>query len=534
MIQRARTRNGKTATKAAPKTMRVAIYCRKSNRQGLDLEVTSLDAQREAVLGFIANKRADGWAAIPTRYEDGGFTGANTDRPAFQRLLKDIEAGLVDAVAVYKIDRLSRSQLDFIRTMQFFEEHGVAFVSTTQSFDTSTSIGRLILSVLISFAQFEREQAVDRIRDKKAASRRRGLWPGGRAPLGFDLIDKRLVINKREAEVVRGIYEAYLRLGSLPAVAEYCRRQGWKAKRHRYGSGRVHGGTDFSHGALSRILKNPVYAGKLRGDDGLHEGVHEAIVGEEVWRYVQKMLKANHGERRRPRQSHNVLLGGGLLKCGVCGATMGHMTCRQGGRVYRYYRCRAAMQRGASACPGSRVAAADIEQFVLGKIRDIGKDADVIARAMEAARDEFEERKPALVAELQRLGQERQQLEGQQQALLDGLGDDAERPKVVVRKLQRLEEEIDGLASEQQRIRTDLAAMKGQALVESDLREALADFDQVWAELFEAEKARIAEIVVEHVEYHAQKGEVAITYRPGGLQALFDEREGDDNGSLQG
>jgi site-specific DNA recombinase len=531
MIQPART---KAKVETTPKTVRVAIYTRKSKQPGHDQALTSLHVQREIVLEYVKARRTRGWVALQESYDDGGRKGETTDRPAFQRLLTDIEAGKVDVVACYKHDRLSRSFLDFYRLLEFFEQHAVSFVSVTQDFDTSKPLGRLLQNILMSFAEFESEQIRERVRDKKLASRKRGLWPGGRPPLGYDLNGKGLTVNKREAEVVRGIYEAYLRLGSLPAVAQFCCRQDWKAKRHRYRSGRVHGGKDFTYSTLSPLLKNPVYMGKLRGEDGPYDGIHEAIVDEETWQRVQEMLKANSGEKRHPRRNNGVLLGGGLLKCGVCGETMGHMTCRQGGRVYRYYRCATLARDGASACPGSRVTAADIEGFVLGKVQDLGKDADVIAQTMEAARTEFEARKPALVAELQRLGQLRQKLESQQETILDAVGDGEERPKVVVKRLQRLEEEIDGLAAEQERIRADLAAMKGQALDETQLREALADFDELWGELFPVEQARIVQLVIERVEYHAPKGGVGIDYRPGGLQALIEERQGDGDGLVQG
>ena len=528
MIQHAAILKGRKAIKSSPKTVRVAVYCRKSNRHGLDDELTSLHVQRETCLDYISSRRSKGWTVIPEKYDDGGFSGASTDRPAFQQLLKDIEAGKIDVVTCYKHDRLSRSFLDFYRVLEFFQKHSVAFVSVTQDFDTSGPLGRLLQNILMSFAEFEREQIRERILDKKAASRRRGFWPGGRPPLGYNIKDKKLVVNRRESELVREIFRRYLEHGSLNVLVRYAMQQGWKTKKYRYASGKTEGGSAFSVNTLRKVLVNPVYAGKIRGKTGLHDGVHEGIIDLETWNQVQHMLKDNRAPWRPP-QAHGALLTG-IFKCGRCGSTMCHSVSRQGNKTYRYYRCKRLATQGTAACPGSRVAAKDIEGFIKDKIRHLGQDVGVIAQAMEVARAEFEDRKPALVSEIQRLGQLRQKLEAQQETLLECVGDGGERPKAVARKLDLLEEEIEGLTVEQERIRADMVALKGRALDEDDLRRALSDFDEVWAELFPAEQARIVHLLIEGVEYDATKQEVAITYRPGGIQVLAEERNGNADG----
>jgi len=517
---------GKVAT--PKKTVRVAIYTRKSNRRGLDDPVTSLEVQRDTCLDYIRVKRTMGWTALPTQYDDGGFSGASTDRPAFQRLLADVQAGGIDVVCTYKHDRLSRSLVDFHAVLDLFERHDVAFVSVTQDFNTGTPIGKLLRNVLMSFAEFEREQTRERILDKKAASRRKGLWPGGRPPLGYDLKDGGIIPNKREAELVQTLFDLYLRLGSLPAAAEHTRRMGWRNKKYTCKNGTSHGGTLFTPSTLRRMLVNPVHAGKLRGDGELHEGVHKAIVPEETWNRVQQMLRDNGSERRRPPRKHGALLAG-MLKCAVCGSTMGHMICRNGRRIYKYYRCLTQQHVGAEACPGSRVAAVDIEEFVRDKVRSIGKDPTVLAEALAAARAEAEERKPQLTADLKRLEQQRREVARQQDALVETAGEGSKRPKAIARKLERLEAEIEGFDSELARVRADLAAVDGDDLDEGALTQALADFEDVWAQLFPAEQARIVELLVERVTYHAPKQEVAITYRPGGITALAnrEHRHGD-------
>ena len=249
------------------KTVRVAIYARVSVAEGLEKEFNSIDAQREACAAYVASQRGAGWGALPERYEDGGYTGANTDRPGFQRLLADIAAGKVDAIAVYKIDRLSRSLLDFTQLLETFRRHNVAFVSVTQSFDTSTPMGRMVVSLLATFAQFERETTSERVRDKARATRRRGMWTGGRPPLGYDLIDKKLVANPAEAERVRSIFAMYGELGSLLAVVAELSARGSETKSWTCKSGKARARASIQQGDAALPAHEPALhrKGSLRG-----------------------------------------------------------------------------------------------------------------------------------------------------------------------------------------------------------------------------------------------------------------------------
>ena len=375
---------------AKPTTMRCAIYTRKSTEEGLDQDFNTLDAQRESGEAYIRSQTHEGWICVPDRYDDGGFTGGNMDRPALQRLLSDIDAKKIDLVVTYKVDRLSRSLLDFAKMMETFERNGVSFVSVTQQFNTATSMGRLILNVLLSFAQFEREIISERTRDKMAASRRKGKWLGGMPPLGYDVdsVAKRLIVNEVEAEQVRTILGLYLsHRGMLPVVEELNRR-GWRTKSKVTRKGRTRGGRAFTNGNLHGLLTNVVYVGKVNYKGEIYEGQHSAIVDAKVWDEVQKLLRSN-----RPRigmRSRNPLgaMLGGLLHCRPCGCAMTpSFASKKGGQRYRYYRCVNAHKRGRGVCPSRSIPANEIERFVVAQIGRLGEEPGAMGDA-DAALDD--------------------------------------------------------------------------------------------------------------------------------------------------
>jgi site-specific DNA recombinase len=352
-----------------PKTVRVAIYTRKSTEDGLDQEFNSLDAQRQAVEAYVESQRGQGWVTLTEHYDDGGFSGATTERPAFQRLLKDVEDGKVDAVAVYKIDRLSRSLLDFTLLMQLFERKGVTFLSVTQQFSTATSVGRMTLNLLATFAQFERETIAERTRDKMAASRRRGLWVGGRPILGYDVVDKHLVVNPLEAERVRAMFAMYLERGSLLAVVEELRRRGWKNKTWVNQQGATVEGLFFNKTTLRYSLTNPLYIGQIRLRDEQFSGAHEAIIEEGVWHAVQARIQSPPLHRAGVTRNRWDVLLQGLVRCGACGGRMTHHYSSRGTRRYSYYVCSTAQKHGAAICRGSRIATAELDRFVERRLR---------------------------------------------------------------------------------------------------------------------------------------------------------------------
>jgi site-specific DNA recombinase len=281
---------------------RCAIYTRKSSEEGLEQDFNSLHAQREACEAFIKSQHGEGWRLIKTAYDDGGFSGGTMERPALQRLLADIRERLIDVVVVYKVDRLTRSLADFAKMVELFDAQAVSFVAVTQQFNTTTSMGRLTLNVLLSFAQFEREVTGERIRDKIAASKRKGMWMGGTTPLGYDVDDRRLVINSAEAETVRHIYQRYLELQSVRLLRDELDRRGIVSKIRISKSGNRTGGKVFSRGALYELLSNPIYIGEIRHRKERHPGQHEPIVYRELWERVQRQLRDGQPIARvRPR-----------------------------------------------------------------------------------------------------------------------------------------------------------------------------------------------------------------------------------------
>lgn len=318
---------------------RCAIYTRKSSDEGLDQEFNSLDAQREAGEAYVKSQASEGWRALPARYDDGGYSGGSMERPALRRLLDDIAQGRVDVVVVYKIDRLTRSLADFARMVELFDRRGVSFVSVTQAFNTTSSMGRLTLNVLLSFAQFEREVTGERIRDKIAASKARGMWMGGLPPLGYDLPNdpsRTLRVNAAEAEIVRSIFRRYLELGSVHALEGWLDQQGVRSKRHVTRSGKVLGGLPFSRGALFHLLRNRVYRGDIVHKKAAYPGHHAAIVDEALFNAVQAQLDRGAVRRGKAAETERAPLLGRIFDAD--GQPMSPSTSVGArGRSYRYY-----------------------------------------------------------------------------------------------------------------------------------------------------------------------------------------------------
>ncbi len=515
-----RRRKSEPAKANTVATIRCAIYTRKSSDEGLQQEFNSLDAQREAAEAYIASQKAEGWVCLPQRYDDGGFTGGNTDRPALKRLLADIEAGRVDTVVVYKIDRFSRSLADFMRMMTVFEEHGVAFVSVTQAFDTSSSMGRLTLNILLSFAQFEREIIGERIRDKIGASRQRGKWTGGTPILGYD-VDRsnggpRLAINPEEASRVCQIFELYLELGSLLPVVIELERRNWRNKAWTTRDGRTRGGLPFDKCRLYNLLTNVLYAGKVRHKSEVYPGEHDPIVSDDVFARVQQQLQRNgRNGTVEHRNRHGALLRG-LLYCKACGRVMTHTFTTRGNRRYRYYTCTNAVKRGRRACPSDSLPAVEIENTVVEQIRCIGSDPALLGDTVAEARKDVE-------AALERLAGERRVVER-------GLA----RVQADVRRIVatgpvggpsagRLADLNDQVVAAERRlaeIDCRVAELQAERVDTTDVAAALADFDNVWRALSPREQTRIVQLLVQRVEFDAGEGTIEVSFHPSGIKAL--------------
>ena len=505
---------------AAPRKVRCAIYARKSTEKGLDREFSSIDAQREACQAFIASQAGEGWIALVDRYEDGGFTGANMDRPGLKRLMSDVDAGRIDCVVTYKVDRLSRSLLDFARMMEVFDRRSVSFVSVTQHFNTAQPMGRLILNVLLSFAQFEREIIAERTRDKMAASRRKGRWVGGNPILGYDVdIDgRRLVVNEPEAERVREIFRLYAQERSLLDTMRELNRRGWTMKLRTARTGHSVGGRAFDKTRLWGLLTNWTYAGKVRYKGEVFDGEHPAIVPPELWAEVQDILKRHgRGPRGEGKIRHDSLLRG-LLVCAHCDtALVNHFTSRGPNRRYHYYVCSSALKNGWGSCPTKGLPAGDVDGFVVEQLREIASDrrlrVDVVRLAREATqsrRTELEADDARIRAELRAARAEVKRLAGR---IGKGSSEAASRLVEIQATAQRAESSLE-------EIRSGLAEIAAQEITDDQVVAALAAFDSTWASLTAVERSRVARLLLERVVYDPASGSLRMTFRPTGIRSL--------------
>jgi DNA invertase Pin-like site-specific DNA recombinase len=361
-------------TKPQSRKLRCAVYTRKSSEEGLEQEFNSLDAQREACEAYIASQRSEGWALVRDQYDDGGISGGTLDRPALKRLLSDIEDGLIDVVVVYKIDRLSRSLMDFSKLVEVFDRNNVTFVSVTQSFNTTTSMGRLTLNILLSFAQFEREVTAERIRDKVKASRMKGIFMGGTPPYGYKPKDRKLVIAEEEARNVRWIFSRFLEIGSATELAREVARRGIRTPR----------GNAMSKNFLYRMLNNRAYIGEAVHKGTGYAGEHERLIDQKTWDRVRAILQESPRLRANNTRAETPAMLKGLLH-GPDGAAFSPTHTRKGDSLYRYYVSQTVLKHGAGSCPVARVPAAEIEAAVIGQIRGMLRAPEVVMSTWRAA-----------------------------------------------------------------------------------------------------------------------------------------------------
>ena len=355
--------------------LRCAIYTRKSSEEGLEQEFNSLHAQREACEAYIASQRSERWVLVRDEYDDGGISGGTLERPGLQRLIADIEDGLVDVVVVYKIDRLSRSLADFARLVDVFDRNDVTFVSVTQSFNTTTSMGRLTLNILLSFAQFEREVTAERIRDKMAASRRKGIWMGGVPPYGYLVDNRKLVVDETEADDVRWIFARFLELGSATILAKEIAARGIRTR----------AGNVMDKKFLYRLLNNRALIGEAVHKGESYPGEHDAIIDRQTWGRVRAILQESPRKRAARTRAETPALLKGLLY-GPDGAAFSPTHTRKGGRLYRYYVSQSVLKHGAGACPVGRVPAGEIEAAVIDQLRAVFRQPEIVAGTWKAAR----------------------------------------------------------------------------------------------------------------------------------------------------
>lgn len=355
--------------------MRCAIYTRKSTEEGLEQEFNSLDAQYEACSSYVMSQRHEGWELVKDRYDDGGFSGGNMERPGLKQLLADVAAGKVQVIVLYKIDRLTRSLSDFSRIVDVLDKAGASFVSVTQSFNTTTSMGRLMLNVLLSFAQFEREVTGERIRDKIAASKKKGMWMGGPVPLGYKVKERKLLINEAEADTVRNIFKRYADLGSGQQLLDELREQGVRTKRRVHKDGSVRGDILFTRGSLFHLLKNRIYRGEMVHKGSASLGEHSAIIDEELWARVQLLIAENTVDRKLRRNAKEASLLTGILRDGL-GRKMTPSHTARSGKRYRYYATHPSAI--ADVNPAWRLPAHDIEKRAVGMLVSFLSDQSMI------------------------------------------------------------------------------------------------------------------------------------------------------------
>jgi site-specific DNA recombinase len=368
--------------------VRCAVYTRKSCEEGLEQSFNSLDAQREASEAFIVSQRHEGWRVLPAHYDDGGYSGGNLERPALKQLLEDVATNKIDTIVVYKVDRLTRSLADFAKIIEALDARGVSFVSVTQQFNTTTSMGRLTLNILLSFAQFEREVTGERIRDKIAASKRRGMWMGGFVPIGYDVKERKLIVNPEEAKTIRRIFSLYLEVGCVRDLKVRLDEEGIKSKVRQSSDGRSSGGSPFSRGALYKILNNHIYVGEISHKGQYHPGEHEPIISRELGDRVQGQLRDGNEGRRNGIQVKSPSLLTGLIQDGEGNRLTASHTVKKG-RRYRYY-CQAVTQQGTAPGSSVRLPAHDIESRIMARIADFLQSEKEVMDELRAAEESAE------------------------------------------------------------------------------------------------------------------------------------------------
>jgi DNA invertase Pin-like site-specific DNA recombinase len=489
--------------RATPRTSttqrkRCAIYTRKSTVVGLEQEFNTLEAQRDACADYV-HRQVD-WMLLENRYDDGGYTGANTDRPAFQRLLADVDAGQIDVILVYKLDRLSRSLLDFAQMMARFDAVGVSFVSVTQNFSTADAIGRLTLNMLMSFAEFERDMISDRTRDKIAAARRRGKWTGGPVPLGYSVSEGKLVVNASEAAVVSEIFQLYFEYRSALEVVRILNERHRDTKRHHAASGRIRESRAWTAPDVYRVLHNPLYAGYVVADGERHDGEHQAIISRETFRLLETALAAAPS-RRGPQPNPDYLLRG-VLRCGVCGAAFTPASTTTSGVAYRYYRCVTRDKQGRKACPAKPLPADQLERFVVDHLRKaISESGGTLAAEVTAAvQTQIARGREAAQGECNTLPAQIAALRKEAHGVAEVVG--AAEPAVRTLLQAQLSNVSDQLARREARLslaERELAQLHDLELETSWVCRCLRDFGRVWDVMTPSNRARLLRAVVDQV-----------------------------------
>lgn len=478
---------------------RCAIYTRKSTEKGLEQEFNSLQAQREACEAYIASQRGEGWTALSERYDDPGFSGGTIERPGLQRLMRDIERGRIDCVVFYKLDRLSRSLLDFAKLAEFFDRHDVTFASITQQFSSTTAMGRLTLNILLSFAEFERAIIAERVRDKIAAAKRKGKYLGGTPAFGYDVDyqGRKLVVNDGEAKIVRRIFHRFTQTGSCLGIAKELNAEGIATKSWTTKGGSFHQGGLWNTQHVYRALNNRTYIGEVAYEGESYAGEQDAIVPKPLWDRVQRIFAEGTSRKRNQETREVKALLRGIIRCGHCDRSMVCAYTRKKGtsKVYRYYTCSGAMKNGYCSCPVRSVPAGEIENAVLQQLLAIFASPEVIAQTFRTA-------KQLETQELDALREEKTGLEARLVELKALAGGMVSSDAVDNTPSERFVELNFDMRDARQRlpdIESLLRVHEEHALTEQDVAEALRKLGPVWDELFPSEQHRVFRALVESV-----------------------------------
>lgn len=499
--------------------IRCAIYTRKSTEEGLEQEFNSLDAQREAGEAYILSQKHEGWTVVTQKYDDGGFTGGNMERPALERLLRDVENHRIDCIVVYKVDRLSRSLLDFAKIMEVFDNNGVSFVSVTQSFNTTSSMGRLTLNILLSFAQFEREIIGERIRDKVAAAKRKGKFTGGTPPLGYDVDPDRtaLIVNPEEAKLVRHIFKRFTETGSPLTIAQELNKKGITTKAWMTKNNVFREGKPWHKMHIYRVLYNHTYLGEVIHKDMTYPGEHDAIVSKDLWERAHAVIENNKINRSQPTRAKSPALLKGIIRCGACDSAMSPVSTGGPNKIYRYYTCVKADKYGHDCCPVKSVPAGDIEGAVIQQLRSIFKSPEMIAQTYKATRELESE-------ELERLCSEKVELESRLTKIkqtVSRLLDSGTSDSAATDEIRRTNEEYIDAQHRFRDVDDEIQDMQARLVTERDVAECLRRLDPIWDELFPLEQTRIMQLLIEQVTINTDGMNIRI--RGNGLHSLVSE-----------
>ncbi len=497
------------------KIINCAVYTRVSVDERAETQAYStLDNQRDSCLSYIKSQKSQGWRVFKT-YEDSGQSGGSLNRSALKQLIHDIKKGHIQVIVVYKIDRLTRSHKDFYSLLEVFNQNGVTFVSTTQHFDTTSSAGRLLLHIMLEFAQFEREMAQERTYDKRLAMARKGMYCGGRVPLGYDSKKKQLIVNPEEAKIVQLCFELYPKLGSMGAVSKKLNEMGYRTKKF-YIKGRKGGGsTKFDKKKVSSILSNPLYIGKVRFTDNkndkeyLFDGEHKPIITDsKLWSDVQNILSLNRETRKTFKQNKYQMLFQGLIRCGVCKSQMSNSSKQKNGKVYLYYRCIEAIAKGKTACTIRTLPADELENFLINEFKTLGKNQNLLRKSIEKANTTakkslgpLQKEKDGIEAQLVKTNQGLRRLVD----ILKSEDMPQKRVQTLLSEMSDLEASKEKLENESHRINTNMHHLSQYVIDTETFTKLFSEFQEIFETFSFEEKRNLILLLVKEVVYTPNK-----------------------------